>query len=88
VKRIVFALVLFAVLVNAAPALADDPRLMREDAPSFAPAPYYEEPHTNHKPAKIAAPPPPRGAYLPPPPVRAKHELIPILRPCPQVCIQ
>jgi hypothetical protein len=63
VKRIVFALVLFAVLVNAAPALADDPRLMREDAPSFAPAPYYEEPHTNHKPAKIAAPPAPFGSH-------------------------
>ena len=82
--RIVFAIVLLTVLFGLAqPVLADGPRLMREDAPSFAPAlelkqVYHIEHSKRHIPdtgliRRIA---PPTHATWPLPPA------------CPEVCIQ
>jgi hypothetical protein len=79
-KRIVFALVLLATLFNAMPALASSPTItdwkyayrIEQTSPAVS---------THPRGMPDWAKPP----YYLPPPVRAKY---PVLKTCPEVCIQ
>ena len=82
-KKLVVIITLFLSAFAAQPALADEPRLMREDMPSYPAALLVDEPQHHEKSHAHSIAPPsiraPRAILVPP----VRYE-----RPCPEVCIQ